>query len=688
MMLSQMLLDAVNDSVREQPESVPVVHMEQVTSCVVKAIREAKVMEKIEVFLKDLPLIAVKDDDRGVYDRFDGDAIPGTWRTRDIPTSAFTWTSKQVEAADEQEAEDSVENLGPPREKGYQYVSALPGIAELSNFEVFISANASPGLVDNETLRTTIDALEEKVKETFVVLGVTFPMDPTFFFFLFMLTSFCIFVGLDVTADLELKLLIKTERGKWGLGFGSLACACNCWFLYMETLKLRAMDSAMDYFGGGFWTNLPPIAHSLAVTSFILLLCDAGSTAVRGVASIALVLFWFNNLNYLRAIRKLSSLVSMLVEIMKDMAYFSIVMAILILSFSAGFFCLHGKLHILDTVDGSFASNVFRELGDTVTHTFLMSVLCSFDVTELSNPLEPSHNGALSNISFVFFFLLVMLVSVVGMNALIAIMGNTFAQVTDREQAVQYKMIATVLVERLRLGSPEDQRAFSMRNRWIHVLSPSENGSMPVASMFGKGAGNPVQGLKRDLKESTNRTSEQLTKLEEVIRAQGGGGGISEEEMDELNLSLNGLAEQTNAVQSDVETLQEELRKQKKEVEASRKRVDELYQLQQKIPSWAVEMQAQVKDLQDRPPPDVAAMQAASGTGAATPSWVGGMQARLSALERIETIVRDQRIPEWARALEGRMRQVDERQETMREHQAWVRHRLEGLLTHSQTASM
>lgn len=74
----------------------------------------------------------------------------------------------------------------------------------------------------------------------------------------------------------------------------------------------------------------------------------------------------------------------------------------------------------------------------------------------------------------VFFFFLVMLVSVVGMNALIAIMGNTFAEVTDREQAVQYKEILGVVCERVRLFSDKDEHAFASRNRWIHVLSPRQ----------------------------------------------------------------------------------------------------------------------------------------------------------------------------------------------------------------------
>lgn len=100
-------------------------------------------------------------------------------------------------------------------------------------------------------------------------------------------------------------------------------------------------------------------------------------------------------------------LVTMLIQIGMDMSSFVFVMMVLIISFSAGFFCLHGRI----TDPGPSA---YQYLGHTLTRTFLMSVLGDFDVTELQSPIEET-SAALSNISYVFFFLLVMGVGVVGM---------------------------------------------------------------------------------------------------------------------------------------------------------------------------------------------------------------------------------------------------------------------------------
>lgn len=129
------------------------------TNFVVKSIRESKVQDKVELFLKELPLIAVPDDSSGgIYARFDGDAIPSTFRTRDVAVSAFTWTTMQVDEAEELELPpEKQDKLGAPREKGYMYVSSLPGMSNLANMEAFSSRGASPGLVDNETMRVGYD---------------------------------------------------------------------------------------------------------------------------------------------------------------------------------------------------------------------------------------------------------------------------------------------------------------------------------------------------------------------------------------------------------------------------------------------------------------------------------------------------------------------------------------------------
>ncbi len=73
----------------------------------------------------------------------------------------------------------------------------------------------------------------------------------------------------------------------------------------------------------------------------------------------------------------------------------------------------------------------------------------------LVSQLRDVDREGLSYISYFLFFVLAILVSVVGMNALIAIMGDTYARVADPslEQAVLDKEIGSVLVDRLRCVS-------------------------------------------------------------------------------------------------------------------------------------------------------------------------------------------------------------------------------------------
>eukprot|EP00961_Rhodomonas_salina_P117686 1583855-Rhodomonas_salina.1 len=181
---------------------------------------------------------------------------------------------------------------------------------------------------------------------------------------------------------------------------------------------------------------------------------------------------------------------------MKDMLYFVGVVLILICAFAGGFYALHGKLDpeeiglenenaCIDEPD----NNEFLEVGDAIARTFLMSILGDFDVDALRNRLDVkkendggTRGGLLTNISFLFFFTLVLLISVVALNALIALMGSTYGRVEQSSQAVTYKAVLTITYDKLRFRYFTrwiNRQTFERITRWTHVLSPSENSSMP-----------------------------------------------------------------------------------------------------------------------------------------------------------------------------------------------------------------
>lgn len=252
---------------------------------------------------------------------------------------------------------------------------------------------------------------------------------------------------------------------------------------------------------------IPWLSNLMAITNFVEFCLDASNVAIRATGGIAMILLWGTLFTFLRSVRKLSALVNMLIQIMNDMLMFILVVLVLLISFAGGLYCLHGHIvpeeeragyieatrRSMEDVnwqrrageggggdsDGSDStdpngpsSNVFLGASDSIGRAFVMSVLLAFEVDELRSPLESGGGGALTNLSYLFFFGLVMLVSVVGMNALIAIMNNSFTRVAEREHAVRDKEVASVMLDKLRNFNKKKKYRWQKQRRWVHVLSP------------------------------------------------------------------------------------------------------------------------------------------------------------------------------------------------------------------------
>lgn len=73
--------------------------MQNVGQFIVKAITEDKLQDKIELFLAELPLIPVPEDEMSVFRaRFkSGNTLTRQWRTRDVHSSSFAWTIVHVQ---------------------------------------------------------------------------------------------------------------------------------------------------------------------------------------------------------------------------------------------------------------------------------------------------------------------------------------------------------------------------------------------------------------------------------------------------------------------------------------------------------------------------------------------------------------------------------------------------------------
>eukprot|EP00961_Rhodomonas_salina_P152851 2057058-Rhodomonas_salina.3 len=197
------------------------------------------------------------------------------------------------------------------------------------------------------------------------------------------------------------------------------------------------------------------------------------------------------------------------------------------------------------------------QVGDAVARTFLMSILGDFDVDSLRNRLDVKvendggpRGGLLTNISFLFFFTLVLLVSVVALNALIALMSSTYGRVEQSAQAVTYKAVLTITFDKLRFRYFTrwiQQQTFERITRWTHVLSPSETSSMPQL-MGIQGSANPLAALRREFKLSERATHKRLDYMVNALAEVQRGSAEQSEEIAGTKVQLGDLSEHVSDV--------------------------------------------------------------------------------------------------------------------------------------------
>lgn len=81
------------------------------------------------------------------------------------------------------------------------------GLTRMETLAAFTSNSASPALVDNETMRNTIDSLEETTSDFLFDI----PWDWTLFPFILTLICFCCLVFFCGTADVSFAVMIQVR---------------------------------------------------------------------------------------------------------------------------------------------------------------------------------------------------------------------------------------------------------------------------------------------------------------------------------------------------------------------------------------------------------------------------------------------------------------------------------------------
>ena len=126
--------------------------------------------------------------------------------------------------------------------------------------------------------------------------------------------------------------------------------------------------------------------------------------------ALLLLLKWFGILYFLQAFSSTGPLVRMILQIISDMRYFLVILAIVVLGSSSAFYSLLGN-----------RNNVFHEPGSTLFYMFNMLIMGSYDTGDFV--------GEYKSLVELLFVILIVLTSVILLNLLIALMGDSYSRI-------------------------------------------------------------------------------------------------------------------------------------------------------------------------------------------------------------------------------------------------------------------
>ena len=370
--------------------------------------------------------------------------------------------------------------------------TALPNLGSSKILTSLVHANSS--ILDNDTMRAVLDVMWEKhVKKFFLAKAAIFVVMCALWVALVQMVMVAQSTGGAVARDIRI-VYIST-------------LAINFYFLGEEYKQAIGNPLGVVSHFKDVW-NCVDLFSFLSILGFIFTLesgsKDNGDAYIFvGVAST--IVLMLRSLSYLRGFESTGWLITVLVQNIIDVKPFLIVMSVIILGSSVAFRLLLGKVENGEFCDSNFdgggsgVSDLTRE-DDCVDHpygstwisffsVFLMTVLGDFD-TDL---FQQSASTIVTQLVFLF---VVLFITVISLNALIALLGDSYAKVSENEAANKSKERAELICEFLGIMRKSRRDKIERESRYIHLLQVSK-----TAKDERTNTELLVEGLKDEVKE-------------------------------------------------------------------------------------------------------------------------------------------------------------------------------------------
>jgi WD40 repeat protein len=175
------------------------------------------------------------------------------------------------------------------------------------------------------------------------------------------------------------------------------------------------------------------------------------------------------SLAYLRGFKKTGWLIAVLTKIMIDARGFALILAVVVVGFSVAFTALLGRTNP-ERYD-HFIDSILATYDMSVNGNFEQSMNDIYKVVEDGDDGEECKNRLLSKF---LVMLLIFIVTIVALNALIALLGDSYSRIQERSTANMRKERALTVVEYLDLMPAFVRVGIEKRTRYFHKLEPAD----------------------------------------------------------------------------------------------------------------------------------------------------------------------------------------------------------------------
>jgi hypothetical protein len=312
--------------------------------------------------------------------------------------------------------------------KGNQSVTAhtlsLPGMGSLKNLKIFVRAPVD--LFETPTIRAVVKGMWSRFVYGFYARLALYILQ----LILYSLFA-CWCVGNELTLD---TLREGDDLAQAAFSGGCVAIAIGVYFLGRECLHCISClmnEGLKDYLAVGSVMRI--CSHTLEIASLVMFVQKSNPGATRLVATYAVFTLWINLMYLSKAIKQISYLVEILTVILMDLIPFMTIMLILIMAVTLALIVLIGHMASVDQKAqfGTFSFSldyVFRvaEGRLDIDGSALSSLLQDMD---RDDPVQ----SAVYHTAYFYFYFLMCVISVVALNAFIALMGSSYEKVTEKK---------------------------------------------------------------------------------------------------------------------------------------------------------------------------------------------------------------------------------------------------------------